>query len=195
LATNPSTQPQNRVPAPAPAPAPTTPVVAQNPPQPQIPYKEGSAKYRVAKALISGEVDRTKLMRECGVKLNTVYNTVTELTGMGYALAIRQQRPRATATPITTSSTSPNPTTQQATPVSPSGGQPELATHQATPQGFTQGVVQQPLSEQPSNPSVSPARPLTTPVSGNPAPVSGQNNSLGGSTQLPPDLVNQIASK
>jgi hypothetical protein len=52
------------------------------------PYKEATKKFLVANALLGEVVDRGKVMRECGVKVNTVYNVIGELARMGYVLPI-----------------------------------------------------------------------------------------------------------
>jgi len=36
------------------------------------PYREATKKFLIANALLGGEVDRGKVVRECGVKLNSV---------------------------------------------------------------------------------------------------------------------------
>ena len=56
------------------------------------PYKGGSKKYQIEKAILSGEVDSERLMRENCVTINTVYNVVVELAKVGYVLAIHQTR-------------------------------------------------------------------------------------------------------
>ena len=36
--------------------------------EPKIPYREGTDKYKVAKAFLAGEIDRERLMKQPGVK-------------------------------------------------------------------------------------------------------------------------------
>ena len=80
------------------------------------PYKEATKKFLVANGLLGEEVDRGKIMRELGVKQNTVYNVVGELAHMGYSLAIHQK-----AKTSTTSTTSTTTSTTSSTPQSPQG--------------------------------------------------------------------------
>ncbi|MCJ7610065.1 hypothetical protein MUP00_10435, partial [Candidatus Bathyarchaeota archaeon] len=134
MASDPSRQPQN------PAPQPVAPAGDQNPapeasspPLVTNPFKEGTKKFLVAKALLSGELDRGKVVRETGVSLNTVYNVTGELAKLGYTLAIHQ-----TQAPTTTPTFTPTPTsTHQAThPATPVGSQSD--TLGGTPRQVTQ---------------------------------------------------------
>ena len=56
------------------------------------PFEEGTKSYLVAKALIDGEVDRSKVARELKVSLNTIYNITGQLGRMGYPLAIHGKK-------------------------------------------------------------------------------------------------------
>jgi hypothetical protein len=148
LATNPSNQPQN------PAPAPAAPAATQNPPPesgPKNPYGVDTAKYRVARTLLGREVDRGKVTREAGVKLNTVYNVTGELTKMGYVLPIHQKTKKVVTSPLTFTSPSP-PATPATTPVSSGGGSGGAggdASPQITPQNHSGGRTQQQPNESP----------------------------------------------
>ncbi|MCJ7633602.1 hypothetical protein MUP77_14590 [Candidatus Bathyarchaeota archaeon] len=62
--------------------------------EPINPYKQGSKQFLVAKALMSGELDRGKMARELGVSVNTIHNVTGELAGMGYTIAIQQNKRR-----------------------------------------------------------------------------------------------------
>ena len=86
--------------------------------EPELPYKEGTDKYAVAKALIAGETDRNKIVRELGVGINTVYNVTTELIANGYVLAIHQKR-RIPLPPFLSSSSSLSTQTTRTTQTTP----------------------------------------------------------------------------
>ena len=60
--------------------------------EPELPWVEDTGKYKVAKVLLKGETDRKKLIRECGVSVNTMWNTTTELTANGYVLVIHEKK-------------------------------------------------------------------------------------------------------
>jgi hypothetical protein len=67
--------------------------VRQKTPKTTNPFKDITDKYLVAKALIAGEIDRNKMLKELGVRTNTVYNVATELTRNGYVLPIHEKKP------------------------------------------------------------------------------------------------------
>ncbi|MCJ7632050.1 hypothetical protein MUP77_06605 [Candidatus Bathyarchaeota archaeon] len=79
------------------------------------PFPENTDKYRIAKALIEGETNRVKMVRELGVSINTIYNVTGDLTTKGYVLAI-QQKPKKPITPSSSSSTSSHRTHQRLVP-------------------------------------------------------------------------------
>ncbi|MCJ7771028.1 hypothetical protein MUP37_05575, partial [Candidatus Bathyarchaeota archaeon] len=56
----------------------------------ELPWPKDTDKYKVGKALIAGETDRNKMIRELGVSVNTIYNVTAELTANGYVLARHQ---------------------------------------------------------------------------------------------------------
>jgi hypothetical protein len=58
----------------------------------ELPWPKDTDKYKVGKALIAGETDRNKMIRELGVSVNTIYNVTAELTANGYVLAIHQKK-------------------------------------------------------------------------------------------------------
>ncbi|MCJ7631598.1 hypothetical protein MUP77_04255, partial [Candidatus Bathyarchaeota archaeon] len=60
--------------------------------EPELPWGEETDRYKVAKALIAGETDKGKMMKELGVSINAIYNVTTDLTGMGVPLAIHQKK-------------------------------------------------------------------------------------------------------
>ena len=66
--------------------------VSEEKAEPTNPYEEIAESHLVAKALIDGEVDRTKVARELKVSLNTIYNITGELGKMGYPLAIHGKK-------------------------------------------------------------------------------------------------------
>ncbi|MCJ7633560.1 hypothetical protein MUP77_14380, partial [Candidatus Bathyarchaeota archaeon] len=88
--------------------------------EPTIPYKEGTDKYQIAKALIAGETNRVKLVRELGVSINTIYNVTGDLTTKGYVLAIHEKPKKPITSPSSssssTSSTSSHRTHQRLVP-------------------------------------------------------------------------------
>ena len=76
--------------------------------------------YNVAKALISGETDKGKMMRELGVSVNTIYNVTSGLTAMGIPLAIRLNRK------ILIPNSSPNYSPPNSSHFSPESHQPTI---------------------------------------------------------------------
>jgi len=55
---------------------------------PLLPYKPNTDKWRAAKALLSGETDRRKIVREQNVSISTVYNVTGEFAEAGIHLPI-----------------------------------------------------------------------------------------------------------
>ena len=137
-------------------------------------------------------------MRECGMKLNTVYNVTGELAQMGYVLPIHQKTKRKVTPPLPPPTTSPHPpppNTQNATSGGSGGGSgvaSEAASPQSTQQNAPQGVTQQLPSESPQQLPPASVSGNNNPGGGNIPPVI----SLGGSPQqLRPDFLDQMADK
>jgi hypothetical protein len=133
---------------------------------PKTPYAEGTDKYNIAKALIAGETDRKKLVRELGVKINTIYNVTTELTTLGYPLAIHEKKksPLFTSTPTSTSTSTSTRTTQK-TPKALSDLSPKQIDALLKLAGQPAGVSSEPGEENGSgkispetSPAISPAQ-------------------------------------
>jgi hypothetical protein len=78
-------------PHPANTPLPTTTAPAG----PSNPFKQGTKKFLIAQKLIAGEVDRSKMAREVGVSVFTIYNVASDLRQHGYTLSIDDKSPES----------------------------------------------------------------------------------------------------
>lgn len=54
------------------------------------PYKEGTRSFLVAEALMAGETDKGKIVRQLGVMMDTVYNVTSELRRRGIKVAMHE---------------------------------------------------------------------------------------------------------